>query len=177
MTSDESRGKGLKGGDRPGGPCWTCGGPHIQRESQHALAGKGNYPFTTAWSSWRRGTFLGPSAALRGFQNPWARGTAKANTKEEKDILKAREKGHLSEMEIVFFFCLWEQLQDSRSYASTGSSEKWVPDIGLHTLLPVCALSPSTRGNHPHVIVGQLSRPTAMDTGSRSSSWAKQSLV
>ena len=90
MPSDRSQkgGKGPKGGGRPGGPCWTCGEPHIQRESPHAWAGKGNYPFTTAWSSWRPRHIFGTIGSSSWLPKP----KGKAKTKEEKDIPKAREK-------------------------------------------------------------------------------------
>ena len=50
----KGRGKG-KGGK---GPCWSCGGPHLQRDCPEQ--GK-TVPTTTAWSSWRPGAFPGPS--------------------------------------------------------------------------------------------------------------------
>ena len=60
---DSQKGKGKR--QRVGGPCWTCGGAHFQRECPHKGKGKGgnSYPHVTAWSSWRPGQFPGPSPA------------------------------------------------------------------------------------------------------------------
>ena len=90
MPSDESQkvGKGLKGGGRPGGPCWTCGGPHIQRESPHAWAGKVNYPFTTVWSSWKRGTFLRTIGSSSWLPKPNGKGNGKGKHKWKKRIFQ-----------------------------------------------------------------------------------------
>ena len=100
--SDEFQkvGKGSKGRGRPGGPCWTCGGPHFQSECPHASAGKGNYPITTAWSSWRPGTFPGPSAAQWNswLPKPKEKGKGKGKNKGGKGDLKGKEKGHVNEM-------------------------------------------------------------------------------
>ncbi len=57
-------GKGGKSGlrgPRPGGPCWSCGGPHFQRECPLKGQGKGGTPISTAWASWRPGGFPGPT--------------------------------------------------------------------------------------------------------------------
>ena len=100
--SDESQkvGQGSKGRGRPGGPCWTCGGPHFQRECPHASASKGNYPITTAWSSWRPGTFPGPSAAQWNswLPKPKGKGKGKGKNKGGKGDFKGKGKGHVNEM-------------------------------------------------------------------------------
>ena len=59
-------GKDGKGGPtrtRPVGPCWSCGGPHLQRDCPHqsGKGGKGTAPIPSAWASWRPGTFPGPT--------------------------------------------------------------------------------------------------------------------
>jgi len=54
------KGKG-KRGPRAGGPCWSCGGPHFQRECPEKGKGKG-VPHPAAWSAWRPGAFPGPTA-------------------------------------------------------------------------------------------------------------------
>ena len=62
-SKGKGKGKGAKGKGRPGGPCWTCGGPHFQRECPHGAQSGPSYPITTAWSSWRPGPFPGPTAS------------------------------------------------------------------------------------------------------------------
>ena len=56
---DKGGGKGGARGPRQQGPCWSCGGPHLQRDCPEA--GKG--PVQAAWSSWRPTGFPGPSPA------------------------------------------------------------------------------------------------------------------
>ena len=73
----------------------------------------------------------------------------------------------MSEMEIVFLL-LVGQLQDARSYAPTGSSEQWVPFMDLHSLLPVCALSPPTLESSTH------DRWTTVETHSHGHSKSQQ---
>ena len=58
MEVDKGKGRGK----RPIGPCWTCGGAHLQKDCPHA-AGKGPFPTSTAWSSWRPASYPGPTAA------------------------------------------------------------------------------------------------------------------
>ena len=151
LTSFRKVGKGSKGRGRPGGPCWTCRGPHFQRECPHASAGKGNYPITTAWSSWRPGTFPGPSAAQWNswLPKPKGKGKGKGKNKGGKGDLKGNGKGHVNEM-----LNLWSsplgQLQDSWSCAPAAHTEHWDPDSDLNSLLPICALSsPSTKIAEP----------------------------
>ena len=60
---DSKGGKGKTKGSRPAGPCRTCGGEHFQRDCTQSQAGKGNYPISTAWSSWRPGAYPGPTSA------------------------------------------------------------------------------------------------------------------
>jgi hypothetical protein len=61
-TGKAEKGKGK--GKRPAGPCWTCGGPHFQRECPELAKGGGQaYPISTAWSSWRPPTYPGPTPA------------------------------------------------------------------------------------------------------------------
>ena len=63
---DQEDTKGDKGkgrGKRPGGPCWMCGGPHFQRECPDLGKGGPQKPITTAWTSWRPGSFPGPTPA------------------------------------------------------------------------------------------------------------------
>ena len=55
--------RGFRGIPGPPGGSLFVGRPHFQRECPHASAGKGNYPITTTWSSWRPGTFPGPPPA------------------------------------------------------------------------------------------------------------------
>ena len=105
------------------------------KESPHAWAGKGNYPFTTVWSSWRPGTFLGPSAAPRGFQNPRAR-----PKQRRKRIFQRPGKRTLERDANCFFGCLWSNCKTRGA----------MPDMDLHSLLPVCALSPPTRESSAH---------------------------
>ena len=151
--SDESQkvGKGSKGRGRPGGPCWTCGGPHFQRECLHASASKGNYPITTAWSSWRPGTFPGPSAAQWNswLPKPKGKGKGKGKNKGGKGDFKGKGKGHVNEM-LNFWGSPLGQVQDSWSCAHASHSENWDPDSDLNSLLPICALSsPSTKTSEP----------------------------
>ena len=84
--SDEYQklGKGSEGRGRPRGPCWTCGGPHFQRECPHASAGKGNYPTTTAWSSWRPGTFPGSSAVQWNLSLPKPKGKGERQRQKQR---------------------------------------------------------------------------------------------
>ena len=151
--SDESQkvGKGSKGRERPGGPCWTCRGPHFQRECPHAAASKGNYPITTAWSSWRPGTFPGPSAAQWNswLPKPKGKGKGKGKNKGGKGDFKGKGKGHVNEM-LNFWCSPLGQLQDSCGCAHAAHSEHWDPDSDLNSLLPICALSsPSTKTAEP----------------------------
>ena len=60
----EPKGTGKRGGKdprgpRPQGPCWTCGGPHMQRDCPEAA--KGGAPTSTAWAAWRPSGFPGPT--------------------------------------------------------------------------------------------------------------------
>ena len=50
-------GKGGPKGARPKGPCWHCGGPHLQRDCPH-INDEGK---EKAWRSWRPGPFPGPT--------------------------------------------------------------------------------------------------------------------
>ena len=81
-------GKGKGRGKRPGGPCWMCGGPHFQRECPNLGKGGSRYPITTAWTSWRPGSFPGPQHnGTLGFPSHTEEKTrerAKVKEKEEK---------------------------------------------------------------------------------------------
>ena len=165
LTSFRKVGKGSKGRGRPGGPCWTCRGPHFQRECPHASAGKGNYPISTAWSSWRPGTFPGPSAAQ---WNSWlpkpkgkGKGKGKGKNKGGKGDLKGNGKGHVNEM-----LNLWGsplgQLQDSWSCAPAAHTEHWDPDSDLNSLLPICALK---------LTIDENCRARFLGTGQDPQSW------
>ena len=64
-TVKRSKGPGTGGpkGARPKGPCWHCGGPHLQRDCPHINdEGKEKaWPTSGAWRSWRPGPFPGPT--------------------------------------------------------------------------------------------------------------------
>ena len=103
---DQEAAKGDKGKGRgkwPGGFCWMCGGPHFQRECSNLGKGGPPYTITTAWTSWRPGSFPGPSPAQ---WNPWlpkpytgkARERAKAEEKEEG---ATKEKERASFLDLV----------------------------------------------------------------------------
>ena len=100
---DQEATKGDKGkgrGKRPGGPCWMCGGPHFQRECPNLGKGGPPYPITTAWTSWRLGSFPGPTPAQ---WNSWlpkpykgkGKGKSKGKGKGGKGD-KGKGKGQLS---------------------------------------------------------------------------------
>ena len=115
--------RGFRGIPGPPGGSLFVGRPHFQRECPHASAGKGNYPITTTWSSWRPGTF--------------------------KRDLKGKGKGHVNET-LNSGSSPLGQLQDSWSCAPAAHSEHWDPDSDLNSLLPICALSsPSTKIAEP----------------------------
>ena len=86
---DKGNGKG-KGkqsfrGPRVPGPCWTCGGPHLQWECPNK--GKGKGPTPSAWSSWRPGTFPGPSPTQ------WRAWLPRQSAKSFGKGSKGKEKG------------------------------------------------------------------------------------
>ena len=159
------KGKGGKRGSRPVGPCWTCGGPHFQRECPQTNAkGGGGYPITTAWSSWRPGAFPGPTAAQWSswLPKPWkGKGKGKGQSgKGDKGKGKGYSKGkgkskgqgqgfdstgqgNLGELQ-------WDQQQ--------WGQQQWGPPLGslqYHSwdtgsyypeeLVPICAIRQSTQ--------------------------------
>ena len=138
----KSKGKGR--GGRPGGPCWTCGGPHFQRECPMASAGKGNYPITTAWSAWRPGTFPGPSAAQWNawLPKPKGKGKGKGKGKDGKGG-KGDQKGKGKAINDVQNY--WGpplgQIQDPWGYEPYFYNEHWGHDADLNSLLPICGLT------------------------------------
>lgn len=78
---DKGKCKGGKGGkQRQRGPCWLCGGPHLQHECPHASAGK-QYPITTAWASWRPGASPGPTTQQWNSWLPKPKGGKKGASK------------------------------------------------------------------------------------------------
>ena len=87
------------GGGKGRGPCWICGGPHLQRECPHNQQqqgnGKGQYPNSAAWSSWRPGTFPGPSPAQwrQWLPKPPKGGGKKGGGKNQNGKGKGGKKG------------------------------------------------------------------------------------
>ena len=136
-TEEKGKSKG-KGRGRPAGPCWTCGGPHLQRDCPHASAGKGNYPLTTAWSSWRPGAFPGPTPAQ---WNAWLPKPSKSKGKG-KSKGKAKGKGdgknHVGELQHYWGPPLG-QVQQPWQYEHQSS---WGSELNFNNLLPICALMP-----------------------------------
>ena len=92
---DKGKGRGQKGaphGPRQIGPCWVCGGPHLQRDCPDAKGkGKGNLiPVPAAWNSWRPTTFTAPSP------QQWRQWMPKGEGKYQKR--KGRGKGKINEL-------------------------------------------------------------------------------
>ena len=102
---DQEATKGDKGkgrGKRPSDPCWMCGRPHFQRECTNLGKGGSPYPITTAWTSWRPGSFPGPTPAhgTLGFPSHTKnkeRERAKVKEKEEK-ATKEKERDNFLDL-------------------------------------------------------------------------------
>ena len=76
---------------RPGGRCWTCGGPTSKESSHMRVSRKRKLTHLQCVAILESRTFfLGPSAASRGFQIPRARAEANATLKAKTPEPKCR---------------------------------------------------------------------------------------
>ena len=146
--------KGKARGARPAGPCWTCGGPHLQRDCTHAGHSKG-YPISTAWSSWRPGAFPGPTVAQWNswLPKPWkGKGKGKGDKGKGKGLkgdgkgFKGKGKGQGHDGKGQGYGNLGEIQQP------WGQQQQWGPPLGnvqnsqwdaggyYGDLLPICAV-------------------------------------
>ena len=130
-SEEDGKGKGKgKRGPRPVGPCWSCGGAHFQRDCPKG-AGKG--PTTAAWSSWRPGSFPGPSPQQWRGWFPSFKGKGKGKGKGGKGKGKGKGQGGGSMGELGWGPTAWGppigQLQQQPEDSWTQVGPAWGGDI------------------------------------------------
>ena len=169
----KGQGKGWKGkgGDgkgsrpRPGGPCWTCGGPHFQRECPHGRPDRQNFPITQAWSAWRPGSFPGPTPAQWNSWLPKPKGGKKGKGKGQKGS-KGKGKGPIGEVQDQWW-ATWGpplgQVQEGWDEQGKGWSDHGDPQEGYDEPLAICELKENNwGGGHPQDLQEQARVPSQL---------------
>ena len=141
---DESQkvGQGSKGQRRPGGPCWTCGGPLFQREN-HLM--RLSVKAITQPQRGHRETRHISRTIGRPMKFVASATQGKGEGKGKKKRQKGRQRKGTREPDSDFFGSPLLQLQDSWSCAPATYSEHWDSDSDLNCLLPKCALGAPSR--------------------------------
>ena len=130
----KGKGKGGKGGKRPVGPCWTCGGPHFQRDCPQSSSGNQNFPTTSAWSAWRPATYPGPTPTQ---WNSWmpkkGKGKGGKGGKSAGKGSKGKGKGPIGDMSYAVNYAWGQPLGQVQ--------QDWSEDYNFDSMLSICAVT------------------------------------
>jgi len=137
LNNDANKDKYMKGqGKRPVGPCWTCGGAHLQRDCPQANSGKSNFPTSTAWASWRPGTFPGPTPTQWNswLPKPWKGKGKGIKGKGKGNKGKGKGKGQGTE---GIHDMHWQQWGPPLGHMQ---GPQWDENEFMTNLLPICTV-------------------------------------